>query len=115
VHSYLLRVTDAGAAHTAFFFCSASVALNRLAPDPQYPGIVDDYRRTFALLKTIDADVYLAPHAEFFDLAGKTAAMGAGKPNPFIEPGELQAAAARFENDFNASLAKQQASAANKP
>jgi metallo-beta-lactamase class B len=107
--SYLLRVRDAGVRHEAIFFCSASVAANRLAPNPQYPGIVADYRKTYALLKTIDADVYLAPHAEFFDLAGKRAAMGPGKPNPFVKPGELQHAAAEFETDFNAQLAKQEA------
>jgi metallo-beta-lactamase class B len=91
-----------------FFFCSASVAANHLAPDPQYPGIVADYRKTFATLKTVDADVYLAPHAEFYDLVGKRAAMAPGKPNPFVKPGEVQSAAARFESDFDASLARQQ-------
>ena len=108
--SYLLSVMDAGQRHTAIFFCSASVAANRLAPDPQYPGIVADYRKTFALAKTIDADVYLAPHAEFYDLAAKRARMGPGKPNPFVRPGEFQSAIAEFETDFNTELAKQQGS-----
>jgi metallo-beta-lactamase class B len=91
------------------FFPSLSVAANRLAPDPQYPGVVADYRKSFAILKTIDADVYLAPHAEFFDLAVKRATMGPGKPNPFVKRGELQAAVASFEADFNKALAKQDA------
>jgi metallo-beta-lactamase class B len=107
--SYLLPLTEAGQTHNAFFFCSASVAANRLAPNPQYPGIVADYRKTFALLKTIHADVYLAPHAEFFDLVGKRARMAPGKPNPFIQPGELERATASFEAAFNAALAKQEA------
>lgn len=107
--SYLLPVTDAGQRHEAIFFCSASVAANRLAPNPQYPGIVADYRKSFAVLKTIDADIYLAPHAEFYDLAGKRAAMEPGKPNPFVKPGELRAAVAAFEADFSAQLAKQEA------
>ena len=107
--AYLTQVTEAGVRHQVIFFPSASVAANRLAPDPQYPGIVADYRKTFARLKTIDADVYLAPHAEFFDLAGKRAAMGPGKPNPFVKPGEFQAAVAEFEGDFDKALAKQEA------
>jgi metallo-beta-lactamase class B len=107
--AYLMPVTEAGVRHEVIFFPSASVAANRLAPNPQYPGIVADYRKTFARLKTIDADVYLAPHAEFFDLVGKRAAMGPGKPNPFVKPGEFQAAVAQFEKDFEAALAKQEA------
>lgn len=105
--SYLMTVREAGKAHRAIFFCSASVAANRLAPDPQYPGIVADYRRTFARLKTLSPDIYLAPHAEFFDLAGKRAAMAPGRPNPFVKPGEFSAAVAAFEADFEAALAKQ--------
>ena len=107
--TYLLPVTEGGVRHEVIFFPSASVAANRLVPDPQYPGIVADYRKTFAILKTIDADVYLAPHAEFFDLLAKRAAMAPGKPNPFIKPGELQAAVAGFEAAFNRDLAKQEA------
>jgi len=105
---YLLPVREAGVAHTAFFFCSASVAANRLAPNPQYPGIVEDYRKTFARLKTIKADVYLAPHAEFFDLDAKRARMAPGKPNPFIDDGELARAIPPFEKAFDAALATQQ-------
>jgi metallo-beta-lactamase class B len=99
-------LTDKGVAHTAFFFCSASVAANRLAPKPQYPGIVDDYRRTFVRLKTIHADVLLAPHAEFFDLPGKRARRDA-PDNPFIVPGELDRLAATMETEFHRQLALQ--------
>lgn len=114
--SYLLNVKDdQGKPHTAFFFCSASISANRLVPNPQYPGIVDDYRQTFAKVKAVKADIYLAPHAEFYDLPGKRAAMGPAKPNPFIKPGEVQTAIATFESDFNAGLAKQEAAAAAKP
>lgn len=109
--SWTLPIVEAGARHTAIFFCSASVAANRLAPKEQYPGIVADYRATFAKAKTIDADIYLAPHAEFFDMAGKQARKAPGSPNPFIKPGEFQAAIARFEADFGRELARQQRAA----
>lgn len=103
---FTLPVTDKGVTHTAFFFCSASVAANRLAPNPQYPGIVDDYRRTFIRLKTIHADVLLAPHAEFFDLKGKRARLN-DPVNPFIVPGELDRLTATMETDFERQLALQ--------
>jgi len=103
---YLMPVTDHGVAHQAFFFCSASVAANRLAPNPQYPGIVEDYKSTFARLKTIKADVLLAPHAEQFDLVVKRARMD-GAVNPFVREGELQTLTKTLEADFNVQLAKQ--------
>ena len=103
---YSLPVTDRGVTHQVFFFCSASVAANRLAPNPQYPGIVDDYKRTFAKLKTIKADVLLAPHAEQFDLVAKRAKLD-GPVNPFVREGELQALTQNMEADFTVQLAKQ--------
>ena len=103
---YSLPVTDRGVTHQAFFFCSASVAANRLAPNPQYPGIVDDYKRTFAKLKTIKADVLLAPHAEQFDRVAKRAKLD-GPVNPIVREGELQALTQNMEADFTVQLAKQ--------
>ena len=104
--SYSMTVHDKGVAHQVLFFCSASVAANRLAPDPQYPGIVQDYRRTFAKLKAIKADILLAPHAEFFDLAARRARLGA-PTNPFIDPAALPRLTAAMEAEFNRQLAIQ--------
>ena len=112
--AWTLPVVEDGKTHTVFFDCSTSVALNRLVVRPQYPGIVADYRKTFAWLKTVKADVFLAPHAEIFDLAGKRARIKAGAPNPFVVPGELRAYAAKQAQAFEAALAKQQAEAGAK-
>lgn len=111
--SWLMGVKDsAGATHKILFFCSASVAANRLAPNPQYPTIVADYQRTFSRAGRIDPDIFLAPHAEQFNLVAKRAAMGPGKPNPFIVPGEYAAAMAGYKAAFEAELARQQGAAA---
>ncbi len=105
--TWTMPVSDAGASHTAVFFCSASVAANRLAPRPQCPGIVRDYPRTFARLRTLASDVLLAPHAEQFDLIAKRARMVAGQPNPFIVPGELEELTAAMEATFVKELRRQ--------
>ncbi len=111
--SWLMGVKDsAGATHKILFFCSASVAANRLAPNPQYPTIVGDYQKTFARAGRIDPDIFLAPHAEQFNLVAKRAAMGPGKPNPFIVPGEYAKAMAAYQAAFEAELARQQGAAA---
>ena len=103
-----------GAERQALLYCSTSVTANRLVSKtkgPQYPGIVADYEATFAKLKTLQADVFLAPHAEQFGLAGKRAKLAAGEPNPFVDPGELQRTVAASEAAFRADLAKQQEAA----
>jgi metallo-beta-lactamase class B len=111
--SWTMPVVEAGKAHKIVFFCSASVAANRLAPKPQYPGIVADYRKTFVKAHTLKADIYLAPHTEFFDMWAKKAKLDANPkgPNPFIVPGEFEREIDRFEAAFNTELAKQQGAA----
>lgn len=100
-----------GVSRQAMIYCSTSVAANRLVSKtkgPQYPGIVADYEKSFAKLKTMKADVFLAPHAEQFGMTEKRAALAAGGPNPFIDPGLLQKTVAASEKAFREELAKQQ-------
>ena len=91
------------------FFCSATVALNQLVGRPTYPGIVDDYKKTYAWAKTVHPDILLAPHPEMFDLAAKRAKIAEGGPNPFVRPGEFNAYLDRLETQFNEGLSKQTA------
>jgi metallo-beta-lactamase class B len=108
--SWTLPVTIDGQPHQALIFCSTSVAANRLASKtrgPQYPGIVADYRRAFARLKVLKADVFLAPHAEQFGMTGKLAKVKPGAPSPFVDAGELARVVAASEADFEVQLKKQ--------
>lgn len=107
--NWRMTVREGRRTRPVFFFCSASVAANRLVPDPQYPGIVADYRRSFARLRKVSAEVFLAPHAELFDLAAKRARMGAGKPNPFVDPAEMAPLIAKLDAAFEKELARQEA------
>jgi metallo-beta-lactamase class B len=107
--TWTLPVMEAGVPHTVIFYCSTSVALNRLAPTEQYPGIVQDYRRSFERLRRLQADVFLANHESFFDLWPKRARQHEGQPNPFIDPTELPRFVAASEDAFEQELAQQRA------
>ncbi len=108
--TWTLEVADKGADHNVIFFCSGTVALNRLVgAGVTYPGIVDDYRRTLATAGKVKGDVFLAPHPEMFDMEAKRAAMKPDAPNPFVRPGEFQAYVAKLKAAFDADLAKQEA------
>ena len=97
--SWSMTTTDAGRAYRVFFHCSTSV-VDTLVGNRQYPGIVADYERTFEQLRAIDADVFLANHPQFFDLAGKRARRADGSANPFVDPGEMRRYLASSERAF---------------
>lgn len=112
--TWTFQVRDRGRPLNVLLYCSTSVAANRLVSrdrGPQYPGIVEDYRRSFTLLKTLKADVFLAPHAEQFGLGAKRERLKSGSTNPFVDPGELARRVAESEADFLKTLARQEASA----
>jgi metallo-beta-lactamase class B len=100
------------ARHTAFFHCSATVAGQSLAPE-SYPGMVEAFRSTFARIRELRADVFLANHENFFELDARRARQRAGEPNAFVDPDALRAFNAELEAAFEAELARQQAAASN--
>ncbi|KRR15195.1 subclass B3 metallo-beta-lactamase [Bradyrhizobium jicamae] len=112
--SWEFAVKDGDATRSVLIFCSGTVALNRLVPNPTYSGIVADYRKTFARAKDMKVDVLLAPHPEMYKMAEKRAKLSDGAPNPFVNPGEFNDYAATLEKAFEDALAKQTAAAQEK-
>ena len=103
--SWSMPVEHDGKTYQVLFFCSSSVAANRLAGPPQYPHIVADYEKTFAKAKTFQVDVFLAPHPEFYGMQAKRARLAGGGANPFIDPREFAAHLAQSEAAFRKQLA----------
>jgi metallo-beta-lactamase class B len=95
-------------AGTILFACSLTVAGQNLLDDPAYPGAAADFRATFARLRALKADVFLAFHPEFFGLDGKRARL-AGDARAFVDSGELGRQVDRAEGGFDEELARQQA------
>lgn len=107
--SWEMTVKDGSADRSVLFFCSGSVALNRLVGSPTHAGIVEDYRATYAQVKAMKVDVLLGPHPEMYDMEAKRAQMKDGAPNPFVKPGENVTYVETLERAFDGALAKQQA------
>jgi metallo-beta-lactamase class B len=107
--SWEMTVKDGNQNRDVLFFCSGTVALNRLVGNPTHPGIVDDYRSTFAKVKAMKIDVLLGPHPEVYGMQEKRAQMKDGAPNPFVKPGENVTYVTGLEQDFDKALAKQTA------
>ena len=90
------------------FFCSATVAANRLFPE-QYPGIVDDYRATFTKMRDWRPDIFLANHPAFIGLLGKREKQLSGDAMAFVDPTEFPQAMAKLEAAFEKALIRQSA------
>lgn len=73
----------------------------QLIDNPRYPHIVDDYRRSFAVVRALPCDLLLTPHP---DLSGWTPAATAA-PHP--KPITCRAYADSAERKFEAELKKQ--------
>lgn len=110
--SWTMTAEEAGAAFEVLFFCSATVAANRLVDAErglQYEGIVDDYRLTFDKTRSWRPDVFLAGHPFFFDMEAKRARQKVGDAMAFVEREGFPAMMARLEADFERILVEQTA------
>ena len=81
----------------------------RLVNNPNYPQIAADYERTFKVLKSLPADIFLGAHGSYFDLEKKYERMTGGASSAFVDPRGYQNYVADRERAFKAALAKQKA------
>jgi metallo-beta-lactamase class B len=101
-----MTIRDHGVPRRVLFLCSITVAGNLLVGNHAYPGIVGDFRATFAKLDTMHADIVLTGHPEMVDLFDRKAKADAGKADAYVDPGVLPALVAGSRKDFEDELAK---------
>jgi metallo-beta-lactamase class B len=84
----------------------------KLVGNTRHPNIIDDYARTFRVLKDLHADVFLAQHPNIYGMAEKLQRLKAGgSANPFIDPQGYQRAISEAEGRYVKQLAAERASA----
>lgn len=102
------NVTHKGQTYEALFFCSATVAGNRLIP-AQYEGIVEDYKTTFEKTRDWHPDIFLSNHPSFFNMKDKREKQKSGDVRAFIDRGGFPTMMKRLEADFTEKLSKAEA------
>jgi metallo-beta-lactamase class B len=102
--TWTMPVSEGGKTYQVVFYCSTSV-VDKLVNNAAYPNIVADYERSFAALRKMPCDVFLAPHAEFFNLDGKRQQLEAGKPDAFVDLTEMPKFVDESEQAFRKQLA----------
>lgn len=107
--SWTMRVTAVadpiGRPLDVIVLCSITVAGNKLVGNKGYPGIAADYRRTFARLRRVHADVVLPGHADTTDMIGRAQRRDAGDAAAFVNPALLPRLVDEAEAAFDKALA----------
>ncbi|MES2444583.1 MAG: subclass B3 metallo-beta-lactamase [Pseudomonadota bacterium] len=105
--SWSMRTAEHGRPLEVLFACSLTVAGQDLGGKGPYRTVEADFRRTFASLRRVHADVFLNFHPNAFDLEAKRAKQVAGDPFAFVDPGELARRVDAAEAGLAADLARQ--------
>lgn len=80
----------------------------RLVNNAKYPGIVEDYTRTYRTMRALPCDIFLGAHGVYYDMDAKLARRKAGeKPNPFIDPQGYRDFIDGSEKNYLSQLAKE--------
>jgi metallo-beta-lactamase class B len=81
----------------------------KLIGNTAYPHITDDFRRQFAVLKSLPCDIFLGAHGSYFQLKEKYERLQHGDRNAFVDPSGYTRFVAETEQEFNANLQRQSA------
>ena len=106
--TYVLDVTEDG--KTLRVVIAGSLSVNpgvRLANPPSYEGIAEDYARSIRILESLEPDVFLSAHGQFYGLKEKAALLRKGAaPNPFLDASLYRPWVARMKEAFEKQLEK---------
>ena len=108
--TWLTTVEEGGRRYEVVF--AASTGINpgtRFVHRPSYPGIAEDYARSFTILESLKPDVFLGSHTGFFDMEGKRARLGQPGVNPFVDPEGFRAHLAARKRTFEELREKERA------
>jgi len=105
--TWTTTVGEKGKKLDVIFLCSSSVPSSyRLRGNPLHPDAVEDYRRSFSILKSLKPEVFLASHGVFFNLTEKR-----GKKLSFVDPEGYRNYVATAEEAFEKRAGNDRSSA----
>jgi metallo-beta-lactamase class B len=99
--TWTMKVEDGGKTYDVMFGCSLR------APERLTPQNVDEFNRSFAVVRALPCDVQLGDHGAQYNMQAKYAKLSSGGPNPYIDPGTCKVEAEISEAMVRAILAEQ--------
>jgi len=108
--TWTIKLNEGGKTFDAVIIGSPNVNPGyKLVGNKQYPGIAEDYEKTFRVLQALHCDYFLGAHGSYFDIETKYAKWKTGVTTAFIDPEGYKAYVAEREQTFRRELAKQNA------
>lgn len=106
--TYVMEVSDGGKTFLVAFPDGTSVNPGyRVAKDPSYKGIGEDYLRTFNFLEGLKPDIWLNPHNEMYGLNDKLARAAKDGAAAWVDPEGYKKFVARQKAKFEAAVEKE--------
>ena len=96
-----MKAQENGKTYDVVFNCSLR------PPATLTPALVDQFNRSFKLVRALPCDVQLGDHPAQYNLQQKYSKLQNRGPNPFIDPASCQVEADIQEAMFHAILAEQ--------
>jgi metallo-beta-lactamase class B len=114
--TWTMKVNDGSKARDVVIIGSPNVNPGyKLVGNTVYPGITEDYEKTFRVLKSLPVDYFLGAHGSYFDLETKYPKFKAGDASAFIDPAGYKNYVEEREQAFRRELKKQQGSIVKSP
>ena len=109
--TWVTEVMDGGRSYRVVFPDGTSVNPGyRLVNDPSYPGIADDYRRTFRILAALKPAIWLRPHTETLNLEQRRARVPKDGAQAWVDPEGYKKWVSTQRANFEAAVKKESGS-----
>lgn len=106
--SYTMTVREGGREYRVVIANMGTINRGkRLVVDPTYPGVAEDFAKTFRRQKAMDIDVWVAAHGSQYGMHRKHSPGQPYSPETFVDPDGFRAAVERLEALYNAQLAEE--------
>ena len=108
---YAMTVHEAGRDYRVIIANMGTInAGKKLAVDPTYPGVADDFAETYRKQKELEIDVWVAAHGSQYNLHDKWGPGNPYDPNTFVDPDGFRLAVERLEQRYLDQLEEERAS-----
>ena len=108
--SYSMTITENGEVYNVVIANMGTINPGkRLLINPTYPGVAEDFAKTFREQKAMNVDVWVAAHGSQYGLHDKYQPGQAYNPNTFVDPDGFLAAVERLEQLYLQQLEAERA------
>jgi metallo-beta-lactamase class B len=113
--SYSMHVRENGRDYNVVIANMGTINTGKkLVVDPTYPGVADDFAKTYSRQKAMDVDVWVAAHGGHYGLHDKYKPGQAYSPDTFVDPDGFLVAVERLEQIYLEQLAEERRQTSNK-